>query len=258
MASLHDDFRLLVDAVREAGDLAHTFFRSKVKSWRKADGSFVTEADLASNVLLEQRLMTGRSEYGWLSEESVDGEARLSCNRVWMVDPIDGTQAFLNHQTDWCVSVALVEHGSTVLAAVYNPARNEFFSAQRGGGATLNGAALRVQHGECLEGARMLASKGVLQAKNWKEPLPSINLMWANSIAYRICLVAAGRADIACAFSQKWEWDLAAAVLVAEEAGCTVAGEDGRQIVFNNAKPRVDGLIVAPPALHRLLLARKK
>ncbi len=258
MTSLTHDFRLLVDSVREAGDLAHTFFRSKVKSWRKADGSFVTEADLASNALLEKNLMADRPGYGWLSEESPDGEARLSCERVWMVDPIDGTQAFINHQTDWCVSVGLVENGSPVLAVIYSPARREFFTAQRGLGATMNGAVLRVEDRDSLEGARMIASKGVLQDKNWKEPLTAIKLQWANSIAYRICLVAAGRADITCAFNQKWEWDLAAAVLVAQEAGCTVTGEKGREIVFNNAKPRVEGLIVAPPALHRLLLARKK
>ncbi|MBC8048886.1 MAG: 3'(2'),5'-bisphosphate nucleotidase CysQ [Chitinophagales bacterium] len=257
MAALDDDFRMLIDSVRDAGDLAHTFFRSKPKSWRKADGSFVSEGDLASNDLLYERLMRARPDYGWLSEETEDSPARLSCERVWMVDPIDGTQAFLNDETDWCVSAALVANGQPVLAAIYNPARGEYFSARQGAGATLNGATLQVQVCDTLDGARMLASKGVLAAKNWKQPL-SVNLLWANSIAYRICMVAAGRADITCAFNQKWEWDLAAGVLVAKEAGYTVTGENGQPLTFNNAKPRVQGVIVAPPALHRLLLARKK
>lgn len=258
MTDLDDDFALLVEAVRDAGQLALSFFGDKVKSWRKADGSFVSEADFASNALLEQRLAHARPDYGWLSEESADSEARLSARRVWMIDPIDGTQAFLSQQTDWCVSAALVEDGEPVLAAIFNVARSEMFCARKGGGATLNGARLQVTDRDAIEGARLLASKGLVHPKNWRQPLPPITPVWANSIAYRICLVASGRADATFAFSPKWEWDLAAAVLVASEAGCVVTDEFGRPFVFNNAKPRVEGLFIAPPVLHRLLLARKK
>jgi myo-inositol-1(or 4)-monophosphatase len=258
MPALDDDFALLTRAVRDAGRLALSHFRTKVKSWRKADGSLVSEADYASNALLERQLAGARPDYGWLSEESGDTAARLSASRVWIIDPVDGTQAFLGNQTDWCVSAALIEDERPRLAAVYNPAREEFFAARAGGGAMLNGEALRLRDPGKLEGARIIGSQSLLAPKNWREPLPAVELVWANSIAYRICLVAAGRADATFAFSQKWEWDVAAAALIAAEAGCAVTGEHGQPLVFNNPKPRVDGLFVAPPVLHRLLLERSK
>ncbi|MDX2266407.1 MAG: 3'(2'),5'-bisphosphate nucleotidase CysQ [Hyphomicrobiales bacterium] len=258
MRDIEDDFSLLLDAVREAGDLAHARFRSKVKSWRKDDGSFVTEADYAANELLEARLAKARPSYGWLSEETVDDGARLLAQRVWIVDPIDGTQAFLNGETDWCVCAALVEDGEPICAAVYSPARARTFAARKGAGATLNGAPLRSPHRSSLEGARVIASKNLLAPKNWRAPLPRLERVWANSIAYRISMVAAGEAEVVLAFTPKWEWDVAAAALIAREAGCEATDGEGAPLRFNAAKPRCDGLLIASPPLHRLLLARKK
>ena len=131
------DAALLTDTVREAGALALSLFRTELKNWTKGASSPVSEADIAVNDLLETRLRSATPDYGWLSEESVDDEARLGKRLVWIVDPIDGTRGYLAGREDWCVSVALVEDASPVLAAVFAPASDEFFFAARGQGATL-------------------------------------------------------------------------------------------------------------------------
>ena len=132
------DAALLTETVREAGALALSLFRTELKNWTKGASSPVSEADIAVNDLLEERLRSATPDYGWLSEESADDEARLGKRLVWIVDPIDGTRAYLAGREDWCVSVALVEDASPVLAAVFAPASDEFFFAVRGQGATLN------------------------------------------------------------------------------------------------------------------------
>ena len=104
--------------MRDAGALAQSLFRTELKNWTKGASSPVSEADIAVNDLLEERLRAATPDYGWLSEESADDEARLGKRLVWIVDPIDGTRAYLAHREDWCVSVALVEDASPVLAAV--------------------------------------------------------------------------------------------------------------------------------------------
>ena len=132
------DAALLKDTVREAGALALSLFRTELKNWTKGASSPVSEADIAVNDLIETRLRSATPDYGWLSEESVDDEQRLGKQLVWIVDPIDGTRGYLAGREDWCVSVALVEDASPVLAAVFAPASDEFFFAARGQGATRN------------------------------------------------------------------------------------------------------------------------
>ena len=134
------DADLLKASVREAGALALSLFRTELKNWTKGASSPVSEADIAVNDLIEARLRSATPDYGWLSEESVDDEHRLGKRLVWIVDPIDGTRGYLAGREDWCVSVALVEDASPLLAAVFVPVSNEFFFARRGQGATRNDA----------------------------------------------------------------------------------------------------------------------
>jgi myo-inositol-1(or 4)-monophosphatase len=129
------DAALLTDTVREAGALALSLFRTELKNWTKGASSPVSEADIAVNDLVETRLRSATPEYGWLSEESADDATRLGKPLVWIVDPIDGTRAYLAGREDWCVSVALVADAVPVLAAVFAPASDEFFFAMRGQGA---------------------------------------------------------------------------------------------------------------------------
>ena len=136
----------------------------------------MSEADLAVDIALKLELHTRRPDYGWLSEETEDDQERLKCRRVWMVDPIDGTNAFLRHLPEWTVSAALVEDGVPVLGAVYNPATNEFFRAMRGNGAFLNDKPIAASKKDTLDGALLIASGGLFKKKIWKEPWPEVKI----------------------------------------------------------------------------------
>jgi len=149
------DATLLENTVREAGALALSLFRTELKNWIKGASSPVSEADIAVNDLLESRLRSVTPDYGWLSEESADDEARLAKDLVWIVDPIDGTRAYLAGRDDWCVSVALAQGASPVLGAVFAPASNEFFFAARGQGARRNGALVHATPGIDLDFSRI-------------------------------------------------------------------------------------------------------
>src|SRR3977135_3127039 len=157
------DATLLRDSVREAGALALSLFRTELKNWTKGASSPVSEADIRVNDLLESRLRAATPDYGWLSEESFDDPARLERRLVWIVDPIDGTRGYLAGKEDWCVSVALVENESPLLAAVFAPAGDEFFFAARGQGATCNGMALHATSGAELDFSRVAGPKPLVE-----------------------------------------------------------------------------------------------
>src|SRR6201990_2238321 len=152
---LSRDAELLKDTVREAGALALSLFRTELKNWTKGASSPVSEADIAVNDLLEKRLRSATPDYGWVSEESADDPSRLGKQLVWIVDPIDGTRGYLAGKEDWCVSVALVEDASPVLAGVFVPASDEFFFAMRGQGASLNDIPVRAAAGTELDFSRV-------------------------------------------------------------------------------------------------------
>lgn len=254
--SLEEDYALLKTAVRDAGDLALTYFRQQILVNRKPDGSEVSEADLAVDTALKLDLHTRRPDYGWLSEESEDDQERLKCRRVWMVDPIDGTNAFLRHLPEWTVSAALVEDGVPVLGAVYNPATKEFFHAMRGKGAFRNDQPIAASKKATLDGALLIASGGLFKKKIWKEPWPEVNSKWVNSVAYRLALVACGQADATISLSAKSEWDLAAAALIVEEAGGVITDHHGETHRYNRASPRFPSLVASGKAMHKLLIER--
>ncbi len=136
--TLASDAALLADTVRQAGALGLAMFRTELKMWTKGESSPVSEADIAVNDLIESRLKAATPDYGWLSEESADNESRLGRKLTWIIDPIDGTRGYLAGREDWCVSVALVEDATPLLAAVFAPATDEFFFAVRGQGARCN------------------------------------------------------------------------------------------------------------------------
>jgi myo-inositol-1(or 4)-monophosphatase len=251
------DFALLEAAVRDAGALALAFFRNGVRAQRKDDGSDVTEADFAVDKLLRERLVGARPDYGWLSEETADDPSRLLARRVWIVDPIDGTRAFVLNKPEWVISAALVEAGQPVMGIVYNPCREEFFDARRGQGSHLNGEPMHVSQRRELEDARILGSKGLAHQPIWDgRPWPRIDLTWVFSIAYRLALVACGRADAVVALTPKHEWDLAAGALLIHEAGGVVTAPHGALLSYNNANSRCDGILAAGPALHGAIISR--
>jgi myo-inositol-1(or 4)-monophosphatase len=256
LPTLEEDYALLKQAVEAAGALALASFRTELKVTRKPDGTEVSEADLAVDALLKRELLGPRPDYGWLSEETPDDAKRLALRRVWMVDPIDGTNAFLRHVPEWTVSAALVEDGVPVIGIVFNPAKGEFFHAIRGHGAFLNEAPIHVSDKSTLEGARLIASGGLFKKPIWKEPWPEVQSSWVNSVAYRLALVAVGRADATISLSAKSEWDLAAATLLVEEAGGAITDHRGEALRYNRVVPRYLSLVASPPELHARLIER--
>jgi myo-inositol-1(or 4)-monophosphatase len=237
------DAQLLKASVREAGALAKSLFRTELKNWIKGKSSPVSEADIAVNDLLEQRLRAATPDYGWLSEESVDDEARLGKKLTWIVDPIDGTRAYLAGRDDWCVSVALVEGASPVLAAVFAPASDEFFFAARGQGASRNENKVQATTGDTFDFLRMAGPKPLVQRLS---PSPEEIELYPRigSLALRLCRVAEGHLDAAFAGGQSRDWDLAAANLIVQEADGRMTALSGDAISYNR-RDVVHGVLVA-------------
>jgi myo-inositol-1(or 4)-monophosphatase len=260
MTAYSDDFiqdlNLIRDAARAAGDLALAERRRGLKVWSKSGGSPVTSADMAVDALLKDALMGARPDYGWLSEETADGPERLSRERIFIVDPIDGTVAYMKDTPWWCVPIAVVENGIPVAAVIHAPALDETFVATRGGGAFLNDRPITASDVTTLDDASVLADARLLEGPHWPEPWPVMRFEKRNAIAYRMALVAAGAFDAAIALTPKWDWDIAAGALIAEEAGGRVSDHHGRPWLFNRADPRQSSLICAAPALHPLIVRR--
>jgi myo-inositol-1(or 4)-monophosphatase len=237
------DAALLSDTVREAGALALSLFRTELKNWTKGASSPVSEADIRVNDLIEGRLRSATPDYGWLSEESADDEARLGKRLVWIVDPIDGTRGYLAGREDWCVSVALVEEASPVLAAVFAPASDEFFFAMRGQGATRNDVPVYATSGTELDFSRVAGPKPLVQrlSRSSDEVIlhPRIG-----SLALRLCRVAEGKLDAAFAGGQSRDWDLAAANLIVQEANGNMTALSGDAILYNRREV-THGVLVA-------------
>jgi myo-inositol-1(or 4)-monophosphatase len=241
--TLARDCALLTSTVREAGALAHSMFRTELKNWTKGASSPVSEADIAVNDLLENRLRSATPDYGWLSEESVDDEARLGKRLTWIVDPIDGTRAYLAGREDWCVSVALVEGASPVLAAVFAPASREFFFAVRGAGATHNEKPVHATSGTELDFPRIAGPKPLVERLH-RGPGEISLYPRIGSLALRLCRVAEGRLDAAFAGGQSRDWDLAAANLIVQEANGSMTALSGDTILYNRREV-IHGVLVA-------------
>jgi len=255
-----DDLDLLVASVRDAGDIARKFFGGQYKRWDKGQGSPVTEADLAVDKFLAERLRAARPDYGWLSEESEDDPARLEHATVFIVDPIDGTVAFLKGKPHFTICAAVVEDGEPVAGVVYNPIAEEMFAARKGAGTTMNGETIHASERAELEGCRMLADKQMLMHAAWNTPpnvpWPAMEIETRSSIAYRLALVANGSFDAMLALSAKRDWDLAAADIIVTEAGGIVTAHDGSRLRYNRPDAMQVTVVGAGPNLHPRLMDR--
>lgn len=248
------DLDLILDAALEAGELALRLKTRDLGVERKADGTPVTKADLSVDAFLRERLLGARPDCAWLSEESVDDPSRLSQRRLFIVDPIDGTRAFIRGRPWWAVCIAIVEDGRPVAGVVHAPECSETYAAAAGAGARLNGDIIRQSGRKSLEGARMLADAALISRPIWPNPWPPMELASRNAVALRVALVAAGAFDATLALSGKGEWDLAAACLVAEEAGAVATDHTGAGFAFNTPAARAPSLVCAGPDLHALIL----
>jgi myo-inositol-1(or 4)-monophosphatase len=239
--------------VREAGALALSMFGSPLKIWTKGGSSPVSEADIAVDKLLRQRLPGEAAGFGWLSEESIDDPARLGCRYVWIVDPIDGTRAYLAGLPEWTVCAALIEDHRPVAACLYAPATAEFFAATIDKGATCNGAPIKATAGSAIAQARIAGPKSALARLGAIAPafqaMPRVP-----SLALRLARVAQGAFDAAIAGTNSHDWDLAAADLLVHEAGGALTSVEGSAVSYNRPVPRHGTLVAAGRDRHAALL----
>ena len=251
------DLDLLIAAAEAAGDIATRYFRAGHAVWDKEDGQGpVTEADLEVDAMLRSRLVAARPGYGWLSEESDDDSTRLARDSVFIIDPIDGTRAFIEGHETWAHSLAVVRRGRPVAAVVYLPVPGKLYAAQAGGGARLNGSPiLASQRGE-LAAADILATRAVLDERFWKGEVPRMKRHFRSSLAYRLALVGEGRFDGMITLRNSWEWDIAAGALIAAEAGAAVSDRSGHAIAYNTEARWAPGIICATPGIHAEIIAR--
>ena len=249
------DLDLLVDAARAAGDIATAQFAGLPEVWDKPDGAGpVTETDLAVDTMLRNTLSVARPDYGWLSEETEDTPARLTADSLFIIDPIDGTRAFIEKSKDWSHSLAIAQHGEITAAVIYLPLRDMLFAAQTGGGATLNGASITTTLQTSIDGGNVLATRPNMDPKHWENGTPSFKRHFRSSLAYRMALVANGQFDAMLTLRPTWEWDIAAGALIVTEAAGTTTTRKGAPLRFNNPHPQVDG-VIAGGGLHAPLLA---
>ena len=253
-----DDLALITDAAHEAGALAVKLKARGLVTSFKEGNSPVTDADLAVDDLLKTRLLAARPGYGWLSEETADSPDRLPQRRVFVVDPIDGTRAFLAGKPWWVISIAVVDKGAASVGAVFAPDLDETYAAAAGQGATLNRAPITSSAVERLDGCGMIGDRAFFTHKSWRNPWPPMRIESRNATAYRLCLVASGAFDGAVVLAPKADWDVAAGDLIAREAGAHVSDHKGRAFAYNRAHPWQARLVCAAPALAPLILARTR
>lgn len=251
------DLALLAEAARAGGEIALRRAGDPGAVREKPGGNGpVTEADLEVDWFLRTMLLAARPDYGWLSEETEDGKERLDRRRVFIVDPIDGTRAFLAGQKSWALSLAVVEEGRAIAGIVHLPMLGRTYAAAAAGGATLNGESIATSRRRELDGARLLVNGNQLAPEFWPGGVPAIERHFRPSLAYRLCLAAEGRFDGMLTFRDTWEWDVAAGDLIAREAGARVTTREGRALAYNNPTPLQPGILAAAPALYAAIAAR--
>ena len=241
------DSKRLESIVAHAGKIALGLWPgagAELQAWEKSPGNPVCDADLVVDAFLKRELGALLPSAGWLSEETVDDPKRLERDLIWLVDPVDGTRDFIRGRDGWAVSVALISGGRPLIGTLCAPARGEMWQAVAGRGATLNGQALKASTRTRFDGARVPAND-LAQQDRMLEKVDQ-----PNSIALRIAMVADDRADLVATLRWGFEWDIAAAGLIAREAGAAVSDSFGRKLDYNKRDPRAFGVVACAPGIH--------
>ena len=252
-AVVADDLDLIANAAREAGEIAMRHFKRDPEVWLKDGRSPVSQADFDVDRFLRETLTRARPGYGWLSEETVDTDHRLSTLRTFVVDPIDGTRAFLDGRSTWCVSIAVVESGQSLAGVLECPAKGETYSAGRGGGATRNGRPIAVR--EPGPELAVAGPKSMIDALPPEDRARTRPYPYVPSLAYRVALVAAGAIDATFVKPNSHDWDIAAADLILGEAGGAILDMSGERPRYAGTRLVHDALVAGSGALLATMLS---
>lgn len=242
------DLKKIREALRSAGKILEKYTPGEVDAIKKAGGSPVTQADLELDAALKSILPEDGD--GWLSEETADSPDRLGKDRVWVVDPLDGTKEFVMGIPEWCVSIGLVEKGSPVAGGIYNPATGETFLGSVETGIELNDEPARTTETASLEGATVLASRSEVNRGEWERFQGSaFQVIPMGSVAYKLARVAAGLDDATWTLVPKSEWDVAGGAALVRAGGGTVWLLDGKPPTMNREIPKYKGFVACGPGL---------
>jgi myo-inositol-1(or 4)-monophosphatase len=256
MSAFQRELEVAIAASREAGAIIKRYYERPIETVAKTDKgggreeNWLTQADAESDALLKERLRAAFPSYGWLSEETRDSPERLARERVWIVDPLDGTREFTLRVPEFCVCVALVERGRPVVAVEYNPATDRLYAAEIGQGTTLNGVPAHVSTQAHVGAAVVMASRSEDKRGEWDPFKPHCQVVLTGSVAFKLAELATGNGDATFTLTPKNEWDICAGSLLVEEAGGQVTGLDGQPLIFNQANPLRPGMIASNRRLH--------
>lgn len=248
-----NDVELVIKAARAAGDIGMHYFKQDPEVWTKGKDSPVSEADIAIDVYLKETLLAARPDYGWLSEETEDNDARLAKERVIIVDPIDGTRGFIQGTENWMVSIAIVEQGSPTVGVLYGPVVDKLYVATSGGGATCNGANISPANGPALSDGEFAIPARIADTIQESLGEKMNRARHIHSLAYRIALVADGELAGTIARPSAQDWDVAAADLILRESGGAFTCLDGSLPTYNRPSTKHDWLLASGQAVKTSL-----
>jgi len=246
--------QIAVNAAKEAGRIVRSYFQDSYQVTLKGEDNPLTDADLASNRVLFERLQGEFPNFGWLSEETRDDGTRLDRREVWIVDPLDGTLEFTKGIPEFVVSIGLVIEGRPALGVLYNPIRDELYSGIVGVGAWYNGAMAVVSQHSQLQGSRVVCSRTEM-GKGWFDEYKDLLIPEpVGSVAYKFGLVAAGRAEATFTPRPRHEWDVAGGAAVVLAAGGSFTDGSGAEVIFNQPRPLVTGIAATNGHIHDAIL----
>ena len=252
------EHNLVKESILEAGKLALKWFKKDPEQWKKDDGSLVSKADIEINDLLNKLLKNKNPEFGWLSEENEDDRSRLNKKIIFVVDPLDGTKAFLEGKKEFSISVAIVKNGLPISGIVFSPSTGEMFEAEKNKGSWKNNKKVIISNYNRLEKCKMIAFKPMFSHPAWKEPWPKMDVENRNSIAYRMALVASGQYDAMMALNSKNDWDIAAGDLLISESGGIVTLHTNKKIIYNTENTKKPSVIGTNKPIHEKIIKRVK
>jgi myo-inositol-1(or 4)-monophosphatase len=239
------------EAALSAGEILERYFRDRgFEIDQKGRDNPVTTADFDADSEIKRLLRAPFPEYGWLSEETADNAERLACHRVWIVDPLDGTKEFIKGIPEFVVAIALAEDGHPVLGVTYNPIKREMFWCARGSGCYMDSQPVHVTPTPTLERATVLASRSETSRGEWKSYEGKLRVNPIGSVAYKLALVAAGRADATFTRTPKSEWDIASGAALIVEAGGRITDIEGGEMRFNKPSVKLKGFVASNALLH--------
>ena len=240
------ELKITIKAAKEAGDVILKYYKSKYEIKDKSYHNPVTTADKEADETIKKILMTNFPDYGWLSEETVDSSERLLKEKVWVVDPLDGTKEFIEGIPNFVVSIGLVKEGNPILGILYNPVTKELFYASKGEGAFLNNERISCSAKEKTEEMVILNSRSETQRGLWNPYKDKFKVLEPiGSVAYKLGLIAAAKADVFASLRPKNEWDICAGNCIINESGGKLIDLNGNQRKYNLEKTLIEPGLIA-------------